>query len=413
MARSQSHISIKNTLRSTLLTLSLLSAPYAFSKDNLKRQSSIPQNLLNKVLKKKYQKPLTTAETDSSDTESAFSLSLLDSQFASWGVEPSNTRSSINLIPAWKTFSKKKEIIVAVIDTGIDPSHPFLKDNIYVPQGTPSSQNYGIDFSKSKISKQQPMDSHGHGTHVSGIIKSVYPGVKILSLKYYNPKASGQDNLNSTIEALRYAVEQNVDIINYSGGGPEPALEELKILKEAERKGILIVAAAGNEESNIDVKSNAYYPASYGLNNIITVTAHDKNLQMLSSSNWGKRSVDISAPGYRIRSALPNSRAGYLTGTSQATAFVSGSAALIMGQYPELRTEEIKEILKQSAKKEITLVSKCSSGGRLDAGKAQVFAAKYLKAKKTRSLANKRQREVATHKTKGKKQGQIFYRRAR
>lgn len=410
MTSPQSHQKrTKNLLKTTLVSVALLgSAPVLAQSESHKRNSGIPQHLLNKVLKKEFQKPV-----DRKEVELPFSLSVLESQFASWGVEPSNKKSSINLIPAWETFEKKKEIVVAVIDTGIDPNHPFLKDNLYVPKGSPSVSNYGIDFSKNHQNKYQPMDNHGHGTHVSGIIKSVYPNVKILPLKYYNPSASGQDNLNSTIEALRYAVNQNVDIINYSGGGPEPALEELKILKEAERKGILIVAAAGNEESNIDVKSNAYYPASYGLTNIVTVTAHDRNLQMLSSSNWGKRSVDISAPGYRIKSALPKSRAGYLTGTSQATAFVSGAAALLMSQYPELKTEEIKAIIKKSAKKEITLLSKCSSGGRLDAGKAQSFAAKYLKAKKTRSLAAKKQRQIANYrKKKGKVQGQIFYRKA-
>lgn len=387
-----------------------------------KRKNSIPQNLLNKVLKKKYQKNV--APIVKASPELPFDLRILESQFSSWGVEPSNTSSSINLLPAWQTFEKKREIVVAVIDTGIDHKHPFLERNIYVPTGSPSASNFGIDFSKNKTSTKRPTDEHGHGTHVSGIIKSVYPDVKLLALKYYNPKASGQDNLNSTIQALKYAVDQNVDIINYSGGGPEPALEELKILKEAERKGILIVAAAGNEESNIDFKSNAYYPASYGLKNIITVTAHDKNLRMLNSSNYGKRSVDITAPGYRIRSALPKSRAGYLTGTSQATAFVSGSAALIMSQYPQLSTVEIKEIIKQSVKKEATLTDKCSSGGRLDAGKAQVFAAKYLKSKRTRALAAKKvakvksqkkkaNRRVATAKNKKAQQGKIIYRRSR
>lgn len=414
MTSPQSHkIKRTITLKSAIISATLLCAPLAFGQAVIKkRNSGIPQHLLNKVLKPKFQKE--TQVKASSEESLPFSLSLLESQFASWGVEPTNKKSSINLLPAWKTFKKKKEIVVAVIDTGIDPSHPFLKDNLYVTKGSPSIANYGLDFSKSRKNKYQPMDDHGHGTHVSGIIKSVYPDVKILALKYYNPKASGQDNLNSTIKALRYAVDQNVDIINYSGGGPEPALEELKILKEAERKGILIVAAAGNEESNIDVKSNAYYPASYGLKNIITVTAHDKNLQMLNSSNWGKRSVDISAPGYRIKSALPKRRAGYLTGTSQATAFVSGSAALIMSQYPELRTPEIKAILKKSAKKEITLMTKCSSGGRLDAGRAQTFAAKYLEAKKTRSLATKKRREIAQSKTSKKQvsQGEIFYRKA-
>jgi len=419
MAKATTKIPQTKLLMTTLLTFGFLCVAPTYAQSKV-RKSSIPQHLLNRVLKKKFQKKVTNKPATNS-SKLPFSKSLLTSEFSSWGVQPSNQRSSINLIPAWKKFKKKKDIVVAVIDTGIDPNHPFLANNLVVINGSKSTKNYGIDFSKSRIDRKQPFDEHGHGTHVSGIVKSVYPNVKILALKYYNPKASGQDNLNSTIEALRYAVDQNVDIINYSGGGPEPALEELKILKEAERKGILIVAAAGNEESNIDVRSNAYYPASYGLKNIITVTAHDKNLQMLSSSNWGKKSVDITAPGYRIRSALPKGRAGYLTGTSQATAFVSGSAALIMSQYPELTTTEVKEILKQSAKREITLATKCSSGGRLDAGKAQLFAARYLEAKRTRGLAARKNKlsrakvKIARAKSRkiATKSGKIIYRKAK
>lgn len=398
MTSKRTHTTIKKALVLTILVSLFSGAPQA---QTLNRKSGIPQSLLNKVLKKEFQKPVKKVETQ--EESLPFNLAILESQFASWGVQPSNTRSSINLLTAWKTYNKKKEIVVAVIDTGIDPKHPFLKRNLHTISGISSEKNYGKDFSKGSKNQNEPFDDHGHGTHVSGIIKSVHPDVKLLALKYYNRNASGQDNLNSTIEALRYAVENNVDIINYSGGGPEPALEELKILKEAERKGILIVAAAGNEESNIDVKANAYYPASYGLKNIITVTAHNKSLQMLRSSNWGKKSVDISAPGYNIKSALPGLRAGTLTGTSQATAFVSGSAALIMSQYPELSVEEVKEVIKQSAKKEVTLTSKCSSGGRLDAGKAQIFASQYLKAKKTRSLAAKREVALAKRKKKGQR----------
>jgi subtilisin family serine protease len=323
-----------------------------------------------------------------------FDLRQLKSKFASWGIDPNN-KASINLLKAWKKFKKKKDIVVAVVDTGIDPKHPFLKNNMYVKGKSASMKNYGVDFSKNKKSKYQPIDQHGHGTHVTGIVKSIYPEVKILTLKYYNPHASGQDNLNSTIAALRYAVKQNVDVINYSGGGPEPALEELRVLKEAEKKGILVIAAAGNEESNIDVKNNAYYPASYGLNNIITVTAHDQSLRILSSSNYGKKAVDIFAPGYRIKSALPQSRAGYLTGTSQATAFVSGVAALLMSQYPKLNPNEIKEIILASARKEITMKKKCSTGGRLDATRAQELSRRYLKAKSLRrTLANFSKKKV-------------------
>lgn len=348
--------------------------------------------LLKKVLKQ------TAAPAKPATTEkSGIDLAELQSKFGSWGIDPYYQKSNINLEDAWKKFSKKREIVVAVIDTGIDAAHPFLKDNLYLPGAAVTPTSYGVDFSKGATSKTAPVDTHGHGTHVSGIVKSVYPDVKIMALKYYNPQASGQDNLNSTIEALRYAVDQNVDVINYSGGGPEPALEELRILKLAEKKGILVVAAAGNEQSNIDFKNNAYYPASYGLENIISVTAHDQSVNVLSSSNYGKQSVDISAPGYRIKSALPAGRAGYLTGTSQATAFVSGVAALLMAEFPVLTTADIKRIVKDSAKKELTLVAKTNTGGKLDASNAWKMASD-LTSERKRLATREVQRDLANKK---------------
>lgn len=366
----------------SLLSLNLAHAQPA-------RVSSIRPELLQKVTKPQVQ-------------ASKLHYDISNSPYASWGVMPTEN-SSINLIGAWQKFEKKKEVVVAVIDTGIDPDHPFLKDNLYGSKGAASAADYGMDFSKSAANTYQPIDQHGHGTHVSGIIKSVYPGVKILSLKYYNPRASGQDNLDSTIKALRFAVDANVDVINYSGGGPEPAIEELRILKEAERKGILVVAAAGNEESNIDMKKNAYYPASYGLSNIITVTAHDQSLQMLSSSNYGAKSVDISAPGYRIKSALPGGRSGFLTGTSQATAFVSGVAAMLKSSHPGITAPQMKQIIMNTAKKEGSLAGKCSSGGRLDASSAVSEVAKEVSG---RAVA---QRDPSSAKKKAKP-GQILYR---
>ena len=336
--------------------------------------------------------------TQKTEEKSYFDPKELTSNYVSWGVNPENP-SSINLLEAWKHYKKKKEIVVAVVDTGIDPIHPFLEKNIFVESGKVDESNFGMDFSKDKKIKGAPTDQHGHGTHVSGIIKSIYPDVKILALKYYNPTASGLDNLNSTVEALRYAVDNNVDVINYSGGGPEAAVEELRILKEAERKGILVVAAAGNEESNIDDKRKAYFPASYGLKNIISVTAYDEDLKILSSSNYGRQSVDIFAPGYRIKSSLQNGRAGYLTGTSQATAFVTGVAALIKSEYPNIPTDKLKEIIKASARKEISMEGKCATGGRLDAAAALALAAQYSgEDMPNRQLANK------------KEEGKIIYR---
>lgn len=337
----------------------------------------------------------------------------LTSMYVSWGVNPANA-SGINLLLAWKKFKKRKDIVVAVVDTGIDREHPFLEKNIYVDNGKVDSSNFGVDFSKDKKQRGTPVDNHGHGTHVSGIIKSIFPDVKILALKYYNPNASGVDNLNSTVEALKYAVDHNVDVINYSGGGPEAASEELRVLKEAERKGILVVAAAGNEESNIDDKKKAYFPASYGLKNIITVTAYDEDLKMLSSSNYGRLSVDIFAPGYRIKSSLQNGRTGYLTGTSQATAFVTGVSALIKSEFPLLSTEKIKEIIKASAKKEVTMEGKCVTGGRLDAGSALALAAQMSgELTLQRQLANssvKPKEKVKEGNRESSKEGTIIYR---
>lgn len=302
-------------------------------------------------------------------TSSYYAQNQLHSRFASWGIDPVNAKASINLASSWKKFEKKKDIVVAIVDTGIQYNHPFLRDNLVGTKGKASKANFGMDFSTSK-SKTTPSDTHGHGTHVAGIVKSIFPEVKLMALKYYNPMASGQANLNATIKALEFAVDSNVDIINYSGGGPEASAQELAVLKKAERKGILVIAAAGNEKSNIDRRRNAYYPASYGLSNIITVAAHDQNLNLISASNWGKKSVDIAAPGLRIKSAIPGNGAGYMTGTSQATAFVTGVVALVKSQYPEFNYQQVRNIIISSTLKTKKLKGKVLGGGKLDAARA-------------------------------------------
>ena len=321
----------------------------------------------------------------------AFDAELLISRYASWGIDPDKHLASINLKDSWSRFKKNKDIVVAVVDTGIQGDHSFLKGNIFIPGKKTSMTSYGVDFSGDKVSFT-PSDSHGHGTHVAGIVKSIFPGVKILALKYYNPKASGQANLNATIKALQYAVDNNVDVINYSGGGPEASVEELRVLKEAEKKGILVIAAAGNERSNIDDKRHAYYPASYGLSNIITVGAHDDELNIISSSNYGKNSVDIAAPGHRIRSAIPGHGAGYMTGTSQATAFVTGVASLIKAKYPQMKYDQVKNIILSSSLKIKSFEGKILGSGKLDAGRAIELADsanQKLGTQSTRSVANR------------------------
>lgn len=327
----------------------------------------------------------------SSYRSKTFNEKVISSKYASWAITTKNKKSTLNVLDAWKIFEKKKEIVVAVVDTGIDNSHPFLTENITTKEGILSKKNYGVDFSKGNKGRSRPFDDHGHGTHIAGIIKSVFPGVKILPLKYYNRKAKDQDNLDSTIAALQYAVDQNVDIINYSSGGAGASLEELRVLKAAEKKGILVVAAAGNYGVNIDKKENSYYPASYNLRNIITVVNHDINGKLNSSSNWGRQSADVSAPGSRIKSSLPHGRAGYLTGTSQSTAFVTGVAALVKASHPGLNDVEIKNIIINSARKMLALKNRCRSEGMVDASRAlnlaKAFESQHVQRTK-RKLAN-------------------------
>lgn len=307
------------------------------------------------------------------------------SRYSSWGVDPYKNLAAINVSKVYKNFKPQKQVVVAVIDTGIEFDHPFLKDNIYVVNNKANKFNYGMDFSQLTVSKT-PSDLHGHGTHIAGIIKSVYPYVKLLNLKYYNPKASGQQNLDATVKALQYAIDMKVDIINYSGGGPEASVEELRLLKLAEKNNILVVAAAGNERSNIDDKRMAYYPASYGLKNIITVGSHDDSLNIIPSSNYGRNSVDVAAPGHRIRSSIPGKGAGYMTGTSQATAFVSGVAALIKAESPSLSATQIKQIIKSGSVKVKNFETKIMGASKLDAQKALLLSKKVVALQENRSF---------------------------
>ncbi|MCB0405283.1 MAG: S8 family serine peptidase [Bdellovibrionales bacterium] len=263
--------------------------------------------------------------------------------------------------------SCSKDIVVAVVDTGIDYTHPELKQNIWVNKGevgawTPKDLKStacrdkrcnGIDDDHNGFVDDAtgwdfvhnvplPFDTHGHGTHIAGIIASaaangagvsgVCPNVSIMALKYYDNSVLGYNNLQNTVKAIEYAIRNGAQIINYSGGGSDPAPIEAMAVKKAGEKGILFVAASGNDGRNNDWMP--YYPASYELDNIISVASLDQANKLLSSSNYGKKTVDMAAPGLGILSTLPSSRFGTMSGTSQATAFVTGAAALLASQQP-------------------------------------------------------------------------------
>lgn len=272
-------------------------------------------------------------------------------------------------------------VIVAVIDTGIDYTHPELKENIWINDGEtgpwqPSSAQIaagvtcrdkscnGLDdegdgFTDDVIGWDfvhdvpMPYDTHGHGTHIAGIISGVAAKrpeltggcqrISLMPLKYYDNSGSGYNNLTNTVRAIRYAVRNGAQIINYSGGGADPAVAEKEAVEEALRKGVLFVAAAGNDGHNNDLENSHYYPASYGFENIIAVASVNQQSQLLPSSNFG-RTVHLAAPGLQILSTLPGGRFGTMSGTSQATAFVTGAAALLESQLKQRNFTDYRKL---------------------------------------------------------------------
>jgi subtilisin family serine protease len=179
----------------------------------------------------------------------------------------------------------------------------------------------------------QVQDPHGHGTHIAGIIAGRGPvlGVsknsKIMVLRYFDHKQR-IDMLESTVQAMRYAIRNGAKIINYSAGGTIPSRLEEEVVKLALKEKVLIVAAAGNEATDTDV--SGFFPASYSWPHILSVASVDSSLHLARQSNFGGRTVRIAAPGERIVSLLPGGKFGMMSGTSQATAFVTGAAAEIM-----------------------------------------------------------------------------------
>ncbi|MBI3555369.1 MAG: S8 family serine peptidase [Deltaproteobacteria bacterium] len=292
-------------------------------------------------------------------------------QFRNWGLENTVGNSHIHAVDAWKLEEGSRDVVVAVVDTGLDANHPDIKANLWHEKGT---NNYGYDF---VAGKPNPIDDHSHGTHVAGIlgaalnakagISGVAHKVSIMAVKYYSEKNTGAENLRNSIKALNWAIDHGAHIINYSGGGPEFSGEEYAALKRARDKGILLVAAAGNERQNSDLPENYYYPCAYRLENIICVAAINIHNDMLPSSNWGKVRVDVAAPGENILSTVPGAKYSYMSGTSQATAFVTGEAALLLSKNSKLRPDQIRDIIRANVDPLPSLKDKVFSGGKVNA----------------------------------------------
>lgn len=295
----------------------------------------------------------------------------IEVRLRNWGLYNGINNSHVQAVDAWSVTQGSRKIVVAVIDTGIDVKHPDLADNIW---HDPETGYYGWDFVKDQ---PNPVDHNGHGTHVAGIIGSlpnpvsgtsgVSHLVSLMAIRYYSDFNTGPENLRNSIRAVNWAIDHGANVINYSSGGAGYSNEEYKVLKKAEAHNVLVVVAAGNEGQNIDQIGNRYYPCSYKLTNIMCVASMTLRNTMLSSSNWGKHSVDVAAPGENIISTFPDGKYGYMSGTSQATAFVTGTAVLILSKHPNMSPSKVRAILRASVDQTSALVNRTISGGKLNA----------------------------------------------
>jgi subtilisin family serine protease len=240
-----------------------------------------------------------------------------------------------------------------------------------------------------------------HGTHVAGIIAAKTNNgigmdgiagdgyVKIMSVRTV---PNGDERDKDVANAIRYAADNGAKILNMSFGKPySPDIQVVwDAFKYAEKKGLLLIKAAGNDNQDVDTNDN--FPTIFTKNgeevvkNVITVGANtmDKDNLKADFSNYGKKSVDVFAPGAKIYSTVPNKDGEYkdLDGTSMASPAVAGVAALVWGHYPKLTATEVKQVIMDSVNKNASLADLSVTGGVVDAYKAVQLAEKIYVSKK-------------------------------
>ena len=270
--------------------------------------------------------------------------------------------------------------IVAVLDSGIDAFHEDLKANMWKnPDEERNGKDDDFDGFTDDVNGINAVDGTGnifdeigHGTHVAGVIGAVSNNGKGVAGINWDAQLMGikiaeteRVSLLGAITGVLYAAENGARIANHSWGGPI----DNPILKDVMAKSPLLhVCAAGNRQQDSDV--NPSYPAAYDMPNIISVGASTRKDERLFFSNWGKKTVDLFAPGAMVYSTTPVHKYEEMSGTSMATPHVSGVAALIASKYPEASNQEIKDRIIYSADQVKDMRDKSVSGGRLNAFRA-------------------------------------------
>ena len=302
------------------------------------------------------------------------------------GQNSGTAGADIKATDAWDISTGSHEVVIGVIDSGMDYNHPDLVDNRWVNPGDLPGSTYGYSTLNAEL---DPMDSDSHGTHVAGTIGAtgnngigvvgVNWNVTLLPCQFLGPTGG---STAGAIECINYFTDLklnhgvNVKATNNSWGGGSYSDTLRAAIESGGDAGILFIAAAGN--SGVDADSTPMYPAAYDLDAIVSVASTDRNdqLSIFSSgaSNYGAVSVDLGAPGSAILSTVPGGGYASYSGTSMASPHVAGAAALLWSVNPDITPLEMKSILMDSGDSLSALEGKTVSGKRLNLANAMVDA---------------------------------------
>lgn len=346
-----------------------------------------------------YVEPDYVVTKDSLPTDDAFTNQTL------WGLRNEGQNGGISgadvdAVRAWGITTGSAQVIVGVLDTGIRYSHQDLTANLWRnpgetgvnPQGSDRATNgYDDDgngyvddvFGINAINGSgDPQDDNNHGTHCSGTIGAQANGggphvgvawqVRLMGLKFLD--ASGAGYSSDAFECVEYAIDQGARILSNSWGGSGYSESLVSVIRKAAETEILFVAAAGNSRSDNDKIGT--YPASYRVDNILSVAAINRLDALASFSNFGATTVHLAAPGVEIYSCTASTDASYASfnGTSMATPHVTGVAALVAARFPGLTMRSLKNRLLLSAVPTPALAGKVVTGGRVNAYQALTMA---------------------------------------
>ena len=284
--------------------------------------------------------------------------------------------SDIDAVAAWSITTGTMSTVIAVIDSGIDFTHPDLANNRWTnPLPAAKQDLHGWDF---VADSAEITDEHGHGTAVAGIIAAegnnsigmtgVMWRAGLMSLRVLDNTGTG--DVANAVEAIDYAVTHGAQVINLSWGTNAESLVLKEAIERALKRNVVVICSAGNAGRSLD--SSPYYPASFAVTNLISVAATDNLDQLASWSNWGTRTVTVAAPGTNILTTQRGGGYWTVSGTSASTPVVTGIAGLLKtlraGASPRLVAKAISESARQVA----SLSGKVSSNGVVSAAEALV-----------------------------------------